>query len=387
MRILSVGGGSGGHVTPVVAVVKKLHQINPESDLRVWCDRRYYKQTHDMISNIARVDVIASGKLRRYANLTIMQHIKYHLFRTHLRNFFDLFKFTYGILQSIFKLIIWRPDVIFLKGGFVCLPVGLAAHLLQIPMVIHDSDTVPGLTNRILSKYATKIGTGAPTENYPNYPKDRTEFVGIPIRSEIKKLSGAERNSAMKSLGLNSDSKFILAVGGGGGASRLNRAVVDAAPDITDRSAEIILVTGRGKSDEIKIPDSLTGRLHVVEFLDSDKIADAIGSANVVVSRAGATFVAEFAAVGVPLILIPSRFLAGDHQTKNAAVYSKANAAIVLDERDMDNDPQLLSEYVNMMLNNPKKAKIMSENLKTFARNDSLDKMVSMIVRVARKDA
>ena len=105
MRILSVGGGSGGHVTPVVAVVKKLHQINPESDLRVWCDRRYYKQTHDMISNIARVDVIASGKLRRYANLTIMQHIKYHLFRTHLRNFFDLFKFTYGILQSIFKLI------------------------------------------------------------------------------------------------------------------------------------------------------------------------------------------------------------------------------------------------------------------------------------------
>ena len=292
-----------------------------------------------------------------------------------------------SILQSIFKLIIWRPDVIFLKGGFVCLPVGLAAHLLQIPMVIHDSDTVPGLTNRILSKYATKIGTGAPTENYPNYPKERTEFVGIPIRSEIKKLSGAERNSAMKSLGLNSDSKFILAVGGGGGASRLNRAVVDAAPDITDRSAEIILVTGRGKSDEIKIPDSLTGRLHVVEFLDSDKIADAIGSANVVISRAGATFVAEFAAVGVPLILIPSRFLAGDHQTKNAAVYSKANAAIVLDERDMDNDPQLLSEYVNMMLNNSKKAKIMSENLKTFARNDSLDKMVSMIIRVARKDA
>ena len=299
-----------------------------------------------------------------------------------------MFKFGYGVLQSIFKLVIWRPDTIFLKGGFVCLPVGLAAHFLRIPMVIHDSDTVPGLTNRILAKYATKIGTGAPIENYPNYPKSRTEFVGIPIRSEIRKLSGSERELAMRQLGLNPDNMFILAVGGGGGASRLNRAVIDSASDIIiGQSTEIVLVAGRGKADEINISSDLSDRLHVIEFMDSEAIAKAIGSADLIISRAGATFVAEFAAVGVPLILIPSRFLAGDHQTKNAGVYQKAKAAIVLDERDIDKDNKLLSTTVNLLLKDSKTTKTMSENLKKFARKDSLDKMVSMILRVAKKNA
>ena len=384
MRILSVGGGSGGHVTPVVAVVRRLHEIEPDTELRVWCDRKYAKQMQSMLSDSAKVSTIVCGKLRRYANLTLAQHLKHHLFKTHLMNIIDMFKFGIGTVQSFVRLIIWKPDAIFLKGGFVCLPVGLSAHLLRIPLVIHDSDTVPGLTNRILARYATKIGTGSPVENYPNYPKDRTSFVGIPIREEIHKLSDQEKIIAKKKLRLNPDGRLILAVGGGGGASNLNRAVAKSVPEIKTDLAEILLVTGRGKSDEITIPEKLKSSFHKTEFMNSDDIALAIGSAEIIISRAGATFVAEFAAVGAPLIIIPSRYLAGDHQTKNAKVYQKAEAAIVIDEQSLAEDSRILARTVEQLLTDKELREKIGRNLSKFSKRDSIDNVVQMILEARR---
>ena len=239
MRILSVGGGSGGHVTPIVAVCAKLHEQAPDAELRVWCDRRFAGRLREMLGGNVRVDAIASGKLRRYANLTLMQHLKYHLFKTHLRNLIDVFKIIAGFVQSFCKLIVWRPDVVFCKGGFVCLPVGLAAHWLRIPLVIHDSDTVPGLTNRFLARYATKIGTGAPVENYPNYPGSRTTYIGIPVRDEIRRFTASEKSAAKTQLGFDATLPLVLAGGGGGGANALNRMVAAIAPELTKRNAQI----------------------------------------------------------------------------------------------------------------------------------------------------
>ena len=370
-----MGGGSGGHVTPIVAVCHKLQQQAPDAELRVWCDRRFADRLREMLGQSVRVDAIVSGKFRRYANLTLAQHLKHHLFRTHLRNIVDIFKIATGFVQSFVKLLLWRPDVVFCKGGFVCLPVGLAARCLRIPLVIHDSDTVPGLTNRVLSRFATKIGTGAPTENYPNYPKDRTHYVGIPVRDEIRVFTATEKAAAKTKLGFDAHKLLILAVGGGGGANALNRMVAGAAPELTGQGAQILLLAGKGKSDLIEANDNF----HVVEFM-TDEFITALAAADIAITRAGATALAEFAAINMPIVIVPSPHLAGNHQTKNAAVYAKAKAGIVLDQREADKQPKLLLDAITSLLASPQLRTELGHNLRQFSRPDALDEMVRMIL-------
>ena len=173
-----MGGGSGGHVTPVVAVLKELRALEPEAELRFWCDTAFASQAASIVGTFDEtipVETILSGKLRRYHHLTLWQHIMWPSLMW--QNLKDVFKVAGGFFQSVAKLIMWRPDVVFTKGGFVCLPVGLAAKLLGIPLVIHDSDAHPGLTNRILSRWATAIATGAPLEYY-DYPVSKATYVG-----------------------------------------------------------------------------------------------------------------------------------------------------------------------------------------------------------------
>lgn len=329
-----------------------------------------------------RVDTIISGKFRRYANITLAQQLRYHLFKTHLMNVVDLFKIAAGLIQSFVKLIIWRPDVVFCKGGFVCLPVGIAAKMLRIPIVIHDSDTVPGLTNRILSRYAVKIGTGAPIENYP-YPVSKMIFVGIPVRSDIRKFNGKEKEQAKMDLGFDPSKKLLLAVGGGGGASNLNWMVAKIVEQILKQDWQILMLTGRNKSSEIKSIQPEQPGFKIVEFM-TDGMDGAIGAADIAITRSGATAVAEFATAKTPIVVVPSPHLAGDHQTKNARVYAAADAALVVDERDYDQDEDVFLRTVTRLMNDEKLQKKLGNNLSQFAIADCLDKMVDMIIEAAR---
>ena len=157
MRILAAGGGSGGHVTPVAAVLREIKQRYPDTEIRFWCDRKFGASARSVMYHFdpsIKVDTVTSGKLRRYHHLSVFQQLL--KFRTIvLPNIIDMVKVLVGLIESILKLIAWRPDVVFTKGGFVCLPIGMATKLLRIPLVIHDSDAHPCLTNRILARFAT----------------------------------------------------------------------------------------------------------------------------------------------------------------------------------------------------------------------------------------
>ena len=185
MKILAVGGGSGGHVTPVAAVFKEIKQQNPQAELSFWCDKKFEGAARKIIANVdgdIPVSVIHAGKLRRYHHLKWWQHlIEPSVLLPNLR---DACLVLIGFVQSFFKLLLLRPDVIFTKGGYVCLPVGWAARVLGIKIVVHDSDAHPGLTNRLLAKRAALIATGAPLKYY-HYPKDKSHYVGIPISKDF----------------------------------------------------------------------------------------------------------------------------------------------------------------------------------------------------------
>src|SRR5664279_4351599 len=216
MKILAVGGGSGGHVTPVAAVLRELKQRDQTVNIRFWCDRKFSKQARGLIGNLdptIPVSTIISGKLRRYHNIPVWRQLLRPVSIV-LPNLRDGLLVGVGFVQSLVKLIIWRPDVVFTKGGYVCMPVGIAARVLRIPLVIHDSDAYPGLTNRVLARFAQAIATGAPLKHYP-YPASKTRYVGIPIASDFIPLSSAQQAEVKKELGFDPDKPLVVVTGGG----------------------------------------------------------------------------------------------------------------------------------------------------------------------------
>ncbi|MBC7943248.1 UDP-N-acetylglucosamine--N-acetylmuramyl-(pentapeptide) pyrophosphoryl-undecaprenol N-acetylglucosamine transferase [Candidatus Saccharibacteria bacterium] len=383
MKILAVGGGSGGHVTPVVAVLRELKQRRPEAEICFWCDVKFAPQARALIKNFdsnLSVQTIVSGKLRRYHHLSVVRQLL--LPTLVLLNIRDGFLVFVGFLQSLMKLVLWRPDVVFTKGGYVCLPVGLAAKILGIPLVIHDSDAHPGLTNSILSKWATSIATGAPLEYY-SYPKTKSRYVGIPISSEFHPFSSSEKQAARELWGINTTRPLIVVTGGGLGAQRINDVVVTTLTDLL-KLGSVVLVAGTGQYDELRSitpPNDEHFQLHA--FV-SRGMADLLGAADVVVTRAGATTILELAALAKPTILIPNGKLTGGHQLKNAAVYADAHAVAIVDERTMTDEPIVLARAIDIILTEVNESDVMAKKFSAFARPRAASDMADMILDAAK---
>lgn len=322
-----------------------------------------------------RIHRIFSGKFRRYNHLTWWQQLT--IPSIPLLNIRDSFLVFVGIIQSIVKLIIWRPDVIFTKGGYVCLPVGLAAHILRIPLVIHDSDAHPGLTNRILARYATFIATGAPLKFY-NYPESRARYVGIPVAPECAPFDEGQQRQAKRELGFDIERPLVVVTGGGLGAKRVNNIVMQILDELLDTTS-VMLIAGEGQYDElvpqVKNRDSSQFQLHA--FVTP--IIPAIGAADIVVGRAGATTLLELAAMAKATIIVPNGRLTGGHQLKNAAVYQQEDAVVVIDEQMLEDKPTLLVEEIQAILGNSKLRASLEKKIRTFAKPRAADDVAELI--------
>lgn len=300
-----------------------------------------------------------------------------------LPNIRDALLVGVGFIQSFFKLLVWRPDVIFTKGGYVCLPVGFAAKVLGIPLVIHDSDAHPGLTNRVLARFATKIATGAPLEYYP-YPKSISKYVGIPIAREFVVLSDAERKKAKKELGFDEKRPLIVITGGGLGAGRINNAVAETLQDLMAMGS-IFLIAGTAQYDELRATTPQDDERFQLHSFISQGMATILGAADIVVTRAGATTLLEIAALARPAILVPNMYLTGGHQLKNAKVYADKKAAVIVDDVEMEKDPQLLVGAIAELLIKPAKRKSMAKAMHAMAKPHAASDMANMILGAARE--
>lgn len=322
---------------------------------------------------------IIAGKFRRYHRLSIWRQILD--VKTVLLNIRDLFYTGVGFLQSLIILMRVKPDVVFTKGGFVCMPVGLAANALRIPVVVHDSDAHPGVTNRVVAKHATSIATGSPLENY-NYPKGRSHYVGIPVDSNFHPVTDTQKQKLKSGLGLHDTKKPLVVVTGGGlGAQIINKSIVAIASQLLPNAA-ILHITGEGgyKETTAKAPENID---YVAKPFISTGMAPIFGAADVVVTRAGATTMQELAAMAKPVIIVPNPLLTGGHQLKNAAVYKNAKAALIVDEDRLVVNPLLLKRAIKALIDNPDKAKALGQRLHTFARPDAAVDTAALIAEAA----
>lgn len=320
-----------------------------------------------------------AGKLRRYHHLTLWQQLTWPALI--LSNIRDGFLVIAGVIQSFVKLIIWRPDVVFTKGGFVCLPVGLAAYMLRIPLVIHDSDAHPGLTNRILARFATKIATGAPLEHY-RYDETKSVYVGIPINPLFKPLSAKEQQAAKARWGIDQNRPLIVVTGGGLGAQRINLAFIENLSKFMPLGS-IILVAGAQNFEQTKaaLPPIPVEDFQIHPFVTD--MASLLGAADVVVARAGATTILELAALKKPTILIPNAKLTGGHQLKNAAVYSQKEAVKIVSEDGLGTSVKPLVKEIAWLLDNPEQAKEMAARFYSFAKPNAAKEMADLILEAA----
>ena len=390
MKILVVGGGSGGHVTPVVAVVREIWKVRPRASIEFWTDRKYYKNARKITVESGldlKIRKVVAGKLRRYTNFTFITYLQN--FDVVIKNVIDFFKTIGGLFQSFFRLIANRPDVIFLKGGYVCLPVGVVAHLLRIPYVIHDSDAAPGLTNRVLAKHATKIATGMPLEYY-NYPEERAEWTGIPISEEFSPVTEAKQRALKKELGFDEKKPLIVVTGGSQGAQHINEAMREILPQVLKISS-VMLIAGRErypemldlKDYEVWEEGELKTNFRIIEF--SAEMYKLFGAADIVVSRAGASTMTELSSMAKAVIMVPNEKLPGYHQVKNAAAYEKANAAVVVANDKMHEDPELLLKAIRRLINHPEERDEISKNLKKFSKDNAAENLANTVISVAKE--
>jgi UDP-N-acetylglucosamine--N-acetylmuramyl-(pentapeptide) pyrophosphoryl-undecaprenol N-acetylglucosamine transferase len=324
------------------------------------------------------VTPILSGKLRRYHGIPL--HKQLLDLPTTFKNLRDGILILLGFVQSLALLVVWWPDVVFTKGGFVCLPVGLAARLLRIPLVIHDSDAHPGLTNRILSRFATSIATGAPAEYYP-YDAAKTTYVGIPIDLDFVPLAEAQAAKAKTSMGFDAEKPLIVITGGGLGARRLNDAIVMCAPELL-KHAGLLHITGTANYDDVVERAPKHPHYKIVNFV-SKNMHLMLGAADLAIARAGATTMLELASTHTPTILVPNAQLTGDHQTKNAQVYADAQAAIVLNESTITQNPDILTKTVLDLLTDKQRRSRLATAIGTFSKPEAADDVAAMIIAAA----
>lgn len=356
--------------------------MDQNTEIHFWCDKKFAPQARNIMakfdSSIA-VTTIFSGKLRRYNTMPLWKQLLTPSIL--FPNIRDVLLVTLGFVQSLFKLIIVRPDVVFTKGGFVCLPVGYAAKLLRIPLVIHDSDAHPGLTNRLLAPHATTIATGSPLEYYP-YPAAKSHYVGIPVDAAFTPYSDERRRAAKAKNGVKTELPLVVVTGGGLGAVRINNAVM-ASLDHLLGSMSVILVSGMHQYEELKARSPQDDNFQLRAFV-SEGMADLLAAADVVVARAGATTLLELAGVAAPTLIVPNGLLTGGHQLKNAKVYADAGAVEIVEENTIEKDPLVLAQAILRLIEDPERRARMAQAFHEFAKPDAAKDMARLIVSAAK---
>ena len=404
-----MGGGSGGHITPAVAVIREILEKRPRTEVEFWTDFKYFKNVTKLCSEIGvswaegheskkrrrgpviRVRRTLAGKFHRYAGWKFSDyfvHFDITVKDLILGNFFGFLGFLGGLLMSFFRLIVYRPNVIFLKGGYTCLPIGMVAKLFHIPYIIHESDSVAGLANRLLMKKAKKVAFGMPPseavmEKHKNYV-----YTGIPVAPEFKPVSLVKTEQLKKAFSFSSDKPLVVITGGSQGSENLNETTRLILPELLGFT-QVGLVAGRKhyenmldlKKYENWDHASLESNFRMWEF--NTTMDELMGAADVVVSRAGATTIAELAALEKAVILVPFERLPGGHQTVNASRLEKAEAAVVVSDAEMMKNPSVLLDAIRHLIKNSRLRAELAERLHSEARTDAASRLADLILEEA----
>lgn len=349
MKILLVGGGTAGHAWPIILIAQSLMKNRRAKILYV--GSRQGIERHLVKNTQIPFQAIFVGKRRAYFSLA---------------NFWDLLKIGAGLIQAFFIIVIFHPDVIFAKGGYVTGPIIFWLSFFKIPLVIHESDVVFGKANLLAAKKAARICLGFPIEEYKeDLLLEKLIYTGIPVATDFSKIpihAGVRQK--------------LLVTGGSQGSSKINHLIAEILPELL-KNYEIWHLTGKKDYDQsAKTKDP---HYHLFDF--TDQMPRLMRDSDLVISRAGASTLAEIAATSKPSILIPLETAKGEHQETNAQVFLKRNAAVVLSEKNLTSN-SLLSIIDNLMADEGMR-KLLGHHAHAFFAPQATEEIINAIFEVA----
>ncbi len=370
MKIVLTGSGSGGHFYPLIAVAQEIKDTAAEKKL-IQPKLYYFGPKPFEERALFELDIehyySSAGKLRNYPSIW---------------NYIDMVKTVFGAFLALIKLYFIYPDVVFSKGGYASFPTVLAARILKIPVVMHESDSIMGRTNAWTAKFAKSVAISYP-ELAETLPHNRVAHTGNPIRKELFK---PEKEGAFEYLNLEPDVPVILVLGGSQGAQIINNTIVDALAELLP-NFQVIHQVGeknikeiKGRVDVIMSDHPNKSRYHPFGLLNALALRMTYGAANLVVTRAGSGSIFETAAAGIPSIIIPIPRNVSRDQSSNAFTYARSGAAIVIEQNNLT--PHLLNTEISRLINNPEEMKRMSESAKTFSRPDAAHTIAEELINI-----
>lgn len=381
-KILLTGGGTGGHIQPLLAVAAQLRRIGEERQiefdfLHIGSSPAQEKEAIEQAG--INYDYVLTGKLRRYVSF---------------QNLIDAAKIPLGIMQAYFKVKKFNPDAVFGKGGYASVPAVIAAGWLRKPILIHESDTSAGLANRKLAKYATRVAVGF-AKARESFSGSKVVVSGNPVRPEI--LQGS-RSECLDIFNFSGSKPILFVTGGSLGARTLNRVVAGALPKLLERF-DVIHQCGRENlADTVKCVRLLFGENRLKKQGDNyylkslgyrlrpylrSEMGAAYAGGDLVIARAGANNVTEIAALGKPSILVPLPMtVSRGEQISNAGMLAKAGASIVFLNQDFN--PEDLLATIDRLFAEPKKLAAMGQAARKFYKPDAAVLLADEIFNLAR---
>lgn len=374
MTIAFTGGGTGGHFYPIIATVEALSDLVREE--RIIAPTIYYLAPNPFDENALFENGIVyiyvpAGKMRRYASF---------------QNFTDSFITFFGTLSALMILFRIYPDVVVSKGGYASVPTVLAARILRIPIIIHESDAKPGRANLLAAKFATKIAISfeSSAKYFPEKARNKIARTGTPIR---KSLMRVESEGARQYLGLESGVPTIFILGGSQGSVKINETVLSSLSELVS-FANVIHQTGRTNIKDVEAVSHVilakhphASRYHPINYLDQMSMQRAASVADIIVSRAGANSISEIGLWNKPAILIPIPESISHDQRMNAYGYAETGAAVVIEEGNLA--PHLFVAEIQRILHDHALAKRMGEAAKGFTDPDAARILAHEVLAIA----
>ncbi|MFZ2970189.1 MAG: UDP-N-acetylglucosamine--N-acetylmuramyl-(pentapeptide) pyrophosphoryl-undecaprenol N-acetylglucosamine transferase [Minisyncoccia bacterium] len=366
MRVLFSGEPTKGHLYPIIAVLEELKKIAVKNE-----------DSADFMLISAKNDFLNEAFEETKIPYKVIMGPKSHKF-----NIIELLQFPIGFIQAAIYMFGFMPDVIFIKGGYVSVPVAIIGWLFMIPIVIHESDAAPQPVDKFISRFARRIAISFDhTKEMYKSPK-KIVFTGNPVLDYIPK---GNKEEAMKNFILNSDKPIILIMAGTAGAKLINDLVLEIITKLLEKY-QVIHQCGIDNYDKIR---SIIEKMNIHNLNDyhlfpffKRRAADAYAACDLVISRAGANTVSEIMSVGKPSILIPLSSAASDEQTKNAFYYSESGAAILVGEKNLK--PNLLLNIIDEVFKSSLKTLEMQRAARKLAHPEAATKIAEVIVNIAK---
>ena len=368
IKIVLVGGGTGGHFYPLIAIAEALngHSLAPKL---FYVGPEPY-DTNALVSTNIKFVSVPAGKRRKYRSI---------------RNYIDAVVSLVGIFVALCKLYIMYPDVIMSKGGYTSIPVIIAGIFFRIPIIIHESDSKIGSANKMVLRFARAVIVSY-DEVIPLIHHPRVYQFGVPIRSIFFQ---DQTPDALESFGIDERIPLILVLGGSQGAERINQLILDSLDELLPRYT-IIHQTGIHNyticvqsADKLITDPELRSRYHPIAFLDASQLNNAYHLAQLVVSRAGSNSIFEVALHGKPSIIIPIPEEISHDQRSNAYAYARTGACVVMEERNFSDN--LLQVEIDRIINDAPLYKGMSNAARSFGKSDAAKNIASLIIEIAER--